>query len=212
MCAKLVIEHIVKKQGINLNTLVDKNFSHFSWLNEREPIKNMKGERSSKSYYYKNNKEAVRITYSKIIGIYTHQGIEYPGVYLGVKKQLHWIDWAGEIGKSKNLQPYYFNLEPVTLGDQTNTIVSFSSPKMRSIMRQERYSADDYLQSKNPNLYALIYGNYTNEYESYLRTGNKESLVNSIEAETNQQILNVFEGNIFGGEITVKDLILMNLQ
>lgn len=213
MSAKLVIEYIIEKQGLTLTTLVDKDFSQISWLNEREPITNAKGERVSKSYYYNNTKEAIRIVYSKIVGDYTYNDVVYNDVYLGVSKTIHWIDWAGEIGKTKDLQPYYFTLEPVTLGDGTETIVSFSSPKMRSMMKTERYNADDYLQSKSPALYALIYAYYKEQYTSYLTTGDSTDLVTALNDETNEDILAVLTKEVYGYEpLTIKELIINNLQ
>jgi len=63
-----VLEFIVNKLAIQIstNSLTDIDFSQFSWLNEREPIYSNKGERISKSYYYKNEKETIRIEYFKI--------------------------------------------------------------------------------------------------------------------------------------------------
>lgn len=208
----LVVDYITEKRGINLSTLTDKDFSKFSWLNEREPVSNMKGEKVSKSYYFENKKEAIRIEYSKIVGDYLYNDIVYPNTYLGWRKDMSWIDWAGEIGYKKAMQPYYFNLEPVFVGDGTETIIGFSSPKMRKSMKEERYAADDYLQSKNPNLYALLYGRYTAQYEFYLKTGKKANLVTAINGEDDADIIAVFENLVFGTEITVKELILMNLQ
>ena len=208
MSAQLVIEHIAKKQGINFNTLADKDFSQLSWLTQKEPIYNIKGEKIAKSYYYKNQKEAIRIEYFKIFE--TYKNIE--NVFVGIKKQIHWIDWAGNIGKTKNLQPYYFNLQPVFLGDGTETIVGFSSPKMRSILKNERYNADDYLQAQNPKLYALIYNNYKNEYNNYLLTGVSKLLVERLNNETDTQILQVLNNNVYETNITVKQLIISTLQ
>lgn len=213
MSARLVIDYIVEQKGINLNTLTDIDFSKFSWLNEREPVSNMKGEKVSKSYYFENKKEAIRIEYFKIVGDYEYNGVVYPNIYLGWKKDMCWIDWAGAVGYRKSMQAYYFNLEPVFVGDGTETIIGFSSPKMRKSMKEERYSADDYLQSKNPNLYALLYSRYTAQYEFYLKTGKKANLVTAINGETDPDINAVFDNFVFGYEpMTVRELILMNLQ
>ena len=213
MSAKLVIDHIVEERGINLSTLTDKDFSNFSWLNEREPVSNMKGEKVSKSYYFENKKEAIRIEYYKIVGDHQYNGIMYPTVYLGWRKDMCWIDWAGLVGNRKPMQPYYFTLEPVFVGDGTETVVGFSSPKMRKSMKEERYAADDYLQSKNPNLYALLYSRYNAQYEFYLKTGKKSNLVTAINGETDPDINAVFNNQVFGYEpMTVRELILMNLQ
>jgi hypothetical protein len=211
--ARLVIDYIADNQGINLNTLTDQDFSNFSWLNEHEPVSNMKGEKVSKSYYYKNEKEAIRIEYFKIIGDYEYNGVTYPGTYLGWKKSMCWIDWVGDVAVRKEMQPYYFNLEPVFLGDGTETVIGFSSPKMRKSMKEERYAADDYLQAKNPQLYAILYARYGNEYNAYLCTGVKDSFVTVINSETDEEILATLNNEVYGYDpMTVKELIIMNLQ
>lgn len=128
--AQLVIEHISNKQGVNFNTLVDIDFSQMNFLNAREPVFNELGEKVSKSYYFENKKEAIRITYHKIFE--TVKGFE--NEFVGVKKQIHWIDWSGEIGKTKYLQPYYFNLEEVL---KDGEIVGFSSRKRTKILNEE---------------------------------------------------------------------------
>lgn len=122
------------------------------------------------------------------------------------------MDWAGEIAYTKSKQPEYFDLQPVFLGDGTETVVGFSSQKQRQILKTERYNASDYLQAKNPNLYALLYGRYTANYDYYLKTGKKDALVTAINAETDVNINAVFDNLVYGTQITVRDLILMNLQ
>lgn len=212
MSAKLVVDYVVELKGINLNTLTDKDFSKLSWLNEIEPVYNMKGEKVSKSYFYQK-KEAVRIEYFKIFGDYEYNGVVCPDVYLGWKKSMCWLDWAGEIAFRKEMQPYYFNLEPVFLADGTETVVGFSSPKMRKSLKEERFAADDYLQAKNPQLYAMLYGRYGNEYSGYLRTGVKDGFVLAMDNETEPSILSVLNNEVFGFEpMTVKELIILNLQ
>lgn len=210
---RTLIDIIVNKRGINLDTLTDKDYSHFSWLNQREPVYNMKGEKVSKSYYFENRKEAIRHRYFKIIEDFDYNGVLYPNVYVGWREDKCWIDWAGEIGYTKPMQAYYFNLEPVFLGDGTETVVGFSSPKMRKSMKEERYAADDYLQAKNPSLYAMLYMRYTSSYDFYLKTGKKANLVTAINGETDPDINAVFNNEVFGFEpMTVRELILMNLQ
>lgn len=206
--AQLVIDYISKKQGVKFDTLVDKDFSHMSWLNEREPVKNMKGEKVSKSYYYQNKKEAIRITYHKLFE--TYKGVD--NVFIGVQKKKHWIDWAGEIGRTLIEGAYYFTLEPVTLGDGTETIVGYSSPKQREFLKDERNAADDYLQSQNPTLYNLLYSNYTTAYELYLKTGDKTALENSMDNEADASVNAVFNSLVYNSEITIKQLIISTLQ
>lgn len=213
MSAQMVLDHYLEKYQTLANTLTDISFDCLPFLIEKEPIYNMKGQKVSKSYYDKSDREAVRIEYGKIVETYSHNGVDYPSVYVGMKKTIHYLDWAGEIVYSKNLQPYYFNLLPVFIGDGTETIIGFSSQKLRKVLKEERYAADDYLQSQNPNLYDLLYNRYTDEYNRYLRTGKKTSLVTAMNTESDAEINAVFNNEVFGyAPMTVKELILMNLQ
>jgi hypothetical protein len=212
MSAEIVLNHYLEKYQTKADTITDINFDNLSFFTAKEKIIDMKGQWVSKSYYAENGKEAVRITYEKLYGIHTHNGVEWPNTFLGVGKSIHYLDWAGEIAYTKRKQPEYFDLYPVFLGDGTETIVGFSSQKQRQILKTERYNADDYLQAKNPNLYALLYGRYTANYDYYLKTGKKDALVTAINAETDVNINAVFNNLVYGTEITVRQLILMNLQ
>ncbi len=211
MSVRVGIDYVKELMGIHHN-LMDEDFSQTEYLNEREPIKDLKGQRVSKSYYFNNEKEIIRIEYFKLYGDYSYDNVTYPNVYLGIRKVKIWLLWDGEIHRVKEEKPYYFTLEPTFIGDGTETVTGFSSPKMRAIMREERYNADDYLQAKNPDLYALLFGRYTAEYEYYLKTGKKANLVDAITNEADVNINAVFDNLVFGTTITVRDLILMNLQ
>jgi len=209
--AQLVLQVLFNKLKTSANTLVDVDFSILPFLTTQEAVMNMKGEKVSKSYYTLQGKEAVKIVYSRIIRTYTFKGVDYPGTFIGLKKSIQFIDWVGNVGYEKKKQPYYFNLQPVFVGDGTETVTGFSSPKLRQILKAERYNADDYLQAQNPDLYSLLYNSY-NQYESYLRTGDKTALVTAINNEQNAGINAVFNNTVYGTEITVKQLILDNLQ
>ncbi|MTH18280.1 hypothetical protein [Flavobacterium sp. LC2016-01] len=63
-------------------------------------------------------------------------------------KSIHDYDLAGEIAYTKKLQPYYFSLQPVFVGDGTETISGFSSQKQRKILKEECYAADEWLNAK----------------------------------------------------------------
>jgi len=139
--ARIVIDYIQEQKGINLDTLIDKDFSQFSWLNERESVFNEEGERVSKSYYYENKREAIRIEYSKIIGDFIFDGITYPNIFLGFKKTILWLRWDGTIGRSKNKQPYYFNLQPIYDIDNPTLILDFSSKKQKQTISEERINS-----------------------------------------------------------------------
>lgn len=212
MGAQIVLDHFFEKYQTLGNTLTDVSFDNISFLKEMEPIYNLKGQKVSKSYYAES-KEAIRITYGKIYETYNYNGVDYANVLVGLSKTIHYMDWAGEIAYSKRLQPYYFNLLPVFLGDGSETVAGFSSQKLRKILKEERFAADDYLQAQNPSLYDLLYNRYTDDYNRYLRTGNKTSLVDAMNNETDSAINAVFDNEVFGYEpMTVKELILMNLQ
>ncbi|MFE3849072.1 hypothetical protein ACFX5D_13955 [Flavobacterium sp. LB3P45] len=212
MSAQIVLDHFLEKFQTLGNTLTDLNFDNLSFFTTKEKIIDMKGQWVSKSYYAEKDKEAIRITYDKLYGIHTHNGVAWPNTFIGVGKSIHYLDWAGEIAYTKNKQPEYFDLQPVFVGDGTETVVGFSSQKQRQILKTERYNADDYLQAKNPNLYALLYARYTQHYDYYLKTGKKTNLVTAINGETDPDINAVFNNLVFGTDITVRELILMNLQ
>jgi len=213
MSAQIVLNYYFDLYQTSGNTLSDISFDNLPFLVEKEPVYNMKGQKVSKSYYDQTGREAVRLTYNQIIETFNYNGVNYDNVFVGMAKTIHYLDWAGEIAYSKSLQPYYFNLLPVFLGDGTETVVGFSSQKLRKILKEERFAADDYLQAQNPALYDMLYNRYTNEYNRYLRTGNKSSLVTAMNAETDAEINSVFNNQVFGYEpMTVKELILMNLQ
>lgn len=213
MSAEIVIQHYLDKYQTIGNTMTDISFDNLPFLVEREPVYNMKGQKVSKSYCDNSGREAVRLTYEKLIGDYIYNDVVYHDVFLGFSKKVHYLDWAGDIAYSKSLQPYCFNLEPVFVGDGTETVVGFSSQKMREVLRTERFKADDYLSAKNPLLYAMLYASYGNEYNAYLRTGVKEAFVNKLNSETNPELLAVLNNQVYGFEpMTVKELIILNLQ
>lgn len=207
---KTILQHYLDKFKTAGNTISDISFDNLPFLNAKEPIYDMKGQKVSKSYFDKTGRETIRIRYHKIHA--SHQGVD--NVFVGLKKSIQYFDWAGEIYYTKYLQPYYFRLEPIYDLNDSSIITGYSSPKMRSILKKERFNADDFLQSKNPELYALLYSSYSSQYEYYLKTGVKTGLVNSIEAETSNEIINALSRNVIGSNppITVKELILMNLQ
>ncbi|QOG04347.1 hypothetical protein [Flavobacterium sp. MDT1-60] len=213
MSAQIVLHHYLDKFQTLANTLTDISFDNLSFLVEKEPIYNMKGQKIFKSYCDKEGREAIRISYNRIVGDYEFNGTTYENIFLGLQKTIHFLDWAGEIAYSKKKQFYNFDLQPVFSGDGTETIIGFSSRKQRQVLKNERYSADEYLQSMNPLIYKALYQNYKSEYEIYLITGISDSLVNAINVETNESILDFLDKEVYGFEpMTVKDFIILNLQ
>ena len=213
MSAKLVLDHYLDQYQTLGNTLTDIDFGNLPFLQEKECVYNMAGQKVSKSYYDTSGREAIRITYDRVFGTYIYQEIEYPNVFLGLQKTINYMDWAGQIAYSKKKQFYSFDLQPVFLADGTETVVGFSSQKQRQVLKSERLSADDYLQAKNPQLYCMLYERYGNEYNSYLRTGVHTSFVDALNAETDPTILAALNNEVFGYEpMTVRELIILNLQ
>lgn len=196
------------------NTLADINFDQIPWLSSREPVVNPKGQRVSKSYYDNDGREVVRQVYTRIMGTHTFNGVEYPDTFLGLRKEIHYLDVNGDVVQPvKYNPPYYFTLEPVFVGDGMETLVGFSSAKQRHILKQERIAADAYLQGKNPSLYAYLYAKYGSQYDFYLKTGIKADLVSAIEDETDEDVIAVLDNIVYGEETkTVRDLIIASLQ
>ncbi len=210
---QLVIEEHISRTKLQ-TTIVDISFNNVDYLTAREPVYDMRGQKVSKSYYSLKGREAVRIKYLKIIGDYTHEDVVYENIFTGVQKVIEFIDWAKNVGYSKNMQPYYFNLIPTLDKDTGLIITGFSSMKQVEILRAERYKADAFLQGFNPALYDVIYDTYEAVYENYLKTGVKDDLVTAINNESNADVNFVLNKIVVGStpEITVKQLIIMNLQ
>lgn len=213
MNLKLVLEYYLDKYQTLANTMTDISFDCLPFLYAKEPDYNMKGIKVSKSYFDQSNREAVRIQYIKIFRDFVYNETTYPDVFIGVRKDIHYFDWAGEIAYIKSLQPYYFALKPIFMGDGSETIKGFSSQKQRKILKEERYAADEWLNSQNPNLYKMLYAKYGDIYQTYLRTGFKDDMLNALEAETDPAILTVFNNQVFDMKpMTFKELIILNLQ
>lgn len=137
MSAQIVINYYLEKYGNLANTLTDISFDNLSFLQEMEPVYNEAGQKVSKSYFDMTGKEAVRIEYLRIYGEHVHENKTFEDVFLGLKKIVHFFDWAGEIAYTKNKQNYLFNLEPVIEG---TTVTGFTSRKMRDILNQDSYN------------------------------------------------------------------------
>lgn len=213
MQPQIVLEHYLAKFQTIGNTSTDINFDCLPFLYAKEPDYNMRGVKVLKSYFDQSHPEAVRIQYFKIYEDFIYNNVTYPNLFVGMRKDIHYFDWAGEIAYTKSLQPYYFALKPIFMGDGSETIKGFSSQKQRKILKEERYAADEWLNSQNPNLYKMLYAKYGDIYQTYLRTGFKDDLLNAFEAETDPAIITVFNNQVFGMEpMTFKELVILNLQ
>jgi len=133
MGARIALEYVKEILGIH-QTILDEDFSQMEFLNSREAVINSKGERVSKSYYYDNKIEVIRIEYFKVYGDFTYNGIVYPNTFLGIRKDKHWLLWDGLIHRTKNEKPEYFTLQPI---DKNDLSKGFTSLFMRKIAREE---------------------------------------------------------------------------
>ncbi|WP_374173601.1 hypothetical protein [Flavobacterium tructae] len=213
MNPEIVIQHYLNKYQTNANLVTDISFDCLPFLYAKEPVYNMKGCKISKSYYDQANREAVRIQYTKIYKDHFYNKLTYPNVFVGIQKDIHYLDWTGNIAHTKNLQPYYFALQPIFTDNGSETIKGFSSQKQRKILKEERYAADEWLNSQNPDLHTILHSKYGPLYQTYLQTGFKENLLLALEAETNPDILTFFNNEVFGMEsMTAKELIISILQ
>ena len=79
-------------------------------------------------------------------------------------------------------------------------------------LHQERQTADKYLQSKNIDLYQLVYNDYKDNYNLYLFSGNKEPLINQLDNENDPTLLETLNHQVVGTDLKIIDLIKMNLQ
>lgn len=138
--SKLVIEkHVddfnqfVKTLG---NSILDLSIDNLPFLIQKEAKYNSLGQRVSKSYFDLTGKEAVRINYNYIIENYTFNGVVYPNVFIGFKKTFNFYNWADEVGFSKKMQKYEFDLRPIY--DVNNNITGFTSFKMQQIQDSEQ--------------------------------------------------------------------------
>ena len=193
---------------LNGNTIYNINLAHLDFLHSKEGDLLPKGEKAAKGYYYENF-EVARIEYIKLTKDYTHNGKVYNNVFVGTQKRVTYFDYHGKIAGSKTRKPYYFNLTPIS---KDNAIIGFTSSKMRKILAEERKTADYFLQSQNPGLYSTLYTYYTNDYEFYLRTGDKSKLVTAIDNEARNEVKSILDQQVSGSTITVKTLIKNNLQ
>lgn len=211
-CPEIVLKHYLEKYKTLGNTLTDIAIDNLPFLEETEPEYNMKGEKVSKSWFAPNGKEAARLVYSKIIKDYIYNDVVYNNVFQGFNKKLLYLDWAGNIAYSKNIKPYKFNLKPIFVGDDSETIIGFSSKRQRKALKEERLNADDYLQVWNPYLYATFYEKYQKEYNCYLRTGDKKKILRQLNTESEPEYLKLLNKVVGMGSMTLKELIIMNFQ
>jgi len=75
MSAQIVLDHYLEKYKTLGNTLTDISFDNLPFLQEKEPVYNMKGHKVSKSFCDTKGKEAIRITYGRVFGDYKYKGI-----------------------------------------------------------------------------------------------------------------------------------------
>ena len=210
-----VLEFIVNKLAIQIstNSLTDKDFSQFSWLNEREPIYSNKGERISKSYYYKNEKETIRIEYFKIFKDYVFEGITYPNTFIGVNKNIIWIYWDGTNSPyQKTKDTFMFTLKPI----YTNGVIAgFTSIRGEQILSEERRQVVNRLifEAKTSNIqtiandYDILFDYLNSSINSWVNTGKVTKFNTLINDTSNIEIVNLLAIEV-EPSVTLKDYLI----
>jgi len=210
-----VLEFIVNKLAIQIstNSLTDKDFSQFSWLNEREPVYSNKGERISKSYYYKNEKETIRIEYFKIFKDYVFEGITYPNTFIGVNKNIIWIYWDGTNSPyQKTKDTFMFTLKPI----YTNGVIAgFTSIRGEQILSEERRQVVNRLifEAKTSNIqtiandYDILFDYLNSSINSWVNTGKVTKFNTLINDTSNIEIVNLLAIEV-EPSVTLKDYLI----
>ena len=210
-----VLEFIVNKLAIQIstNSLTDKDFSQFCWLNEREPVYSNKGERISKSYYYKNEKETIRIEYFKIFKDYVFEGITYPNTFIGVNKNIIWIYWDGTNSPyQKTKDTFMFTLKPI----YTNGVIAgFTSIRGEQILSEERRQVVNRLifEAKTSNIqtiandYDILFDYLNSSINSWVNTGKVTKFNTLINDTSNIEIVNLLAIEV-EPSVTLKDYLI----
>lgn len=195
------------------------------FLSPGESKYGLKGEKKYKNYY-NNGVLVVSQVYETIYENKTHEGFTVQNIPIRTIKKIRFYK-NETVYKEKLVETLNFDVYPSeTLNQQGQIVaVSFNSMKLEKFLKENRYEADSLMKSFNATLYNWLYAAYGALYTSYLQTGNSAPLVNAFNAETNPTnlfILNKLveerELRVLLGEmeqypqITVKELIIMNLQ
>ncbi|WP_372744299.1 hypothetical protein [Lutibacter sp.] len=208
----LLLDYEIKRMGLTpLQMVSEINYDHLSYLYAKEGEVDLQGKRLPKSYFLKrNNKEVVRQVYERVYGTHTYNGVDYENIFLGIETKVYHLHTTGEL-QLVSTKTYMFNLHPVFVGDGNETVVGFSSRKMVEILKAERYASANNLQSQNAAIYQFLYSTYQ-EYENYLKFGDKTLLIEALDNETRPEVLEVLNHSVAGTELTIVQLIKLTLQ
>jgi hypothetical protein len=195
------------------------------FLSPGESKYGLKGEKKYKNYY-NNNVLVVSQIYETIYETKTHEGFTVQDVPVGTIKKIRFYKNA-TIYKEKLIETLNFDVYPSEALDEQGQIVdvSFNSMKLEKFLKENRYEADSLMKSFNSTLYNWLYSSYGGLYTAYLQTGNSTPLKLAFQNETNptnlfilgklveEKDLKVLLGEMVQyPQVTVKDLIIMNLQ
>ncbi len=207
-----ILEFLLRR--FDIFSLFSIQFDSLQFLYVKEPVLNSKGQRVSKSYYLNStNQEVVRIVYGRIYDNVTFNGITLTEQFVGMSKRIIYMKPDGTERTSKSGKSYMFNLYPVFAGDGSETLVGFSSPKQCSILKQERVAADEFMQSQNPGIYALLYSHFSDLYREYLKTGISTAFKAALNSVSDVELNAVLDRMVYGtDDKTIRDLIIENLQ
>jgi len=224
-----ILETLCILNGIPVQKATEIQYDNLSFLKPKEAVYGLKGEKIYKDYVFVEEDLSetlvVRQLYNTVIEEKTHEGITVD-VITGLKKTIQFFK-REESPEEKFMYTLDFNVFPISTKNPVTgeDIVLYSSSKLEEFLENRRYKADNMLKSFNPNLYNWLYSAYGDLYLGYLKTGNSLNLISAFDNETdptNLSILNKiveeqFLVILFGvmdvyPEISVKDLIVMNLQ
>lgn len=195
------------------------------FLTPKEARYGLKGIKLNKDYFFENILVVSQV-YETQYENKTHLNFTIENVPVKtIKKIRFYIDENHY--KEKIVETLNFDVQPSEAKDQSGNIVAvtFNSMKLEKYLKQNRQEADVLMKSFNPILYNWLYSAYGSIYTAYLDTGSSSNLKQAFENETNPTNLFILNKVVEESDlaillgpmeaypqITVKQLILMNLQ
>lgn len=200
-------------------------FDKCGFLTPCEAKYGLKGVKLRKDYK-KDNQIVVSQIYELLTETKSHAGFTINNVPVSLIKKIRFYI-TDSYYKEKTVETLTFDVHASEAKNQNGDIVAvtFNSMKLEKYMKENRHEADVLLKSFNSTLYSWLYSAYGSIYTKYLDTGVSTELVSAFENETNptnlfilnkiveEQDLAVLLGPMpVYPQITVKELIIMNLQ
>lgn len=223
---EVAISQSEEVSDIDMHNLMYLDFEILDIFESEEPYFNHKGVLKHKNFYYvfKNSqgnevrKLAVRYIYHKIYKDHSFEGETVSQVWSGNQLEVRYYRCVEVLGDGEDEEDYYtvklnkkcwFFLNPYF---ENSSLIGFSSILKQKYLYKERLNADKYLQSKSPEIYSFLYSFYRTDYEKYLVTGKSDVFVDVLDNESRLEVLEVLNRNVTQLNLTIKELIIVNLQ